>query len=466
MFRKFLLTGLPLILNTMFPNSDGLSLAVSLLASMLGMAAYAAASPFADQQDTLLMLPSQMQTTITMVAGMLMKFVDGNPVGQWCIALLIILTFTPIFLFGVYLLWNPDYDVAAVLSGEMVVKILGPFLDRAEKMAETSMGKVVEKSDGKAQALASKTTGAGSEKMKAEAKKAKLKAVQRAIQLIMNPNFDVVDDIGRIGSENAELVMKIVHTVKPLVESGSPDMEDITEMVEALFEVCSGAAAKHSSRIVEMMAVKGLALAGVKKGHAIEKAVREAVKMIDSPESKFGSFEDFYDAIVPVLQGDVSEEEMMTLLESLGIDPLTVAQALLPALFRKSLALAGISKATIATIGERLDKAVSTWTEDSFEDAKAVIADCLDGNISQDNLENLLVLAGMTKVEAASMATTHMLRLVLVMVLPGRESKPMVARVVNKVKQTLEAVDGTDPALLSNIQRLCIACTNDETRWV
>jgi hypothetical protein len=60
-----LLTGLPLILNTLFPNSDQLALAVGLLASMLGMAAYAAASPFADEQDTLLMLPAQMQTTIT-----------------------------------------------------------------------------------------------------------------------------------------------------------------------------------------------------------------------------------------------------------------------------------------------------------------------------------------------------------------------------------------------------------------
>jgi hypothetical protein len=70
------------------------ALAVGLLASMLGMAAYAVATPFADQQDSLLMLPAQMQTTITMVAGMMMKFVDSDPVGQWCIALLIILTFT------------------------------------------------------------------------------------------------------------------------------------------------------------------------------------------------------------------------------------------------------------------------------------------------------------------------------------------------------------------------------------
>ena len=47
---------------------------------------------------------------------------------------------------------------------------------------------------------------------------------------------------------------------------GGPDMEDIAGTVETLFEVCSGEAAKHSSLIAEMMAVKGLALAGVKKG--------------------------------------------------------------------------------------------------------------------------------------------------------------------------------------------------------
>jgi hypothetical protein len=286
------------------------------------------------------------------------------------------------------------------------------------------------------------------------------------LQLIMNPNLDPVEDIKRLGGERAELVMGVVDVLKPLVETGSPDMEDVAEMVEGLFEVCSGGEAKHNSRIVEMMAVKGLALAGVKKGHAIEKAVREAVKKIGSPASKFGSFGDFYDAIVPVIHGDVSEEEMMTLFESLGIDKLTVAQALLPALFRKSLALAGIAADAIATTGERFDKAVGSWAEDTFEDAKAAIADCLDGDITQEDLEGLLALAGITKVEAACMAAAHMLRPALVMVLPGRESKEMVARVMSKVKHVLEAADAADPVFLDDIKRLCTECTNDETRWV
>ena len=97
-------------------------------------------------------------------------------------------------------------------------------------------------------------------------------------------------------------------------------------------------------------------------------------------------------------------------------------QALLPALFRKSLALAGIAAGTIATTGERFDKVIGSWTEDTFEDAKAAIADCLDGDITQEDLESLLALAGITKVEAACMAAAHMLRPALVMVLPGRES--------------------------------------------
>ena len=486
MFRKFLLTGLPLILNSQFPNSaDDLSLATGLLASMLGMAAYAAAAPFADTQDSLLMLPAQMQATIMLVAGILINSVGDDPVGQWCIALLIVLTFIPILLFGVYLLWDPDCDVAAVLSGDLVAKILGPFLDR-EKVADTAMAKVVEKGaiqlrdqaekgTSKAYALVSKAKEAGADQaaaeviakpreMKADAKKTKLKAVQLAIQLIMNPNLDPVEDIKRLGGERAELVMKIVDVLKPLVETGSPDMEDVAEMAEGLFEVCSGGAAKHSGRIVEMIAIKGLALAGVKKGHAIEKAVREAVQKIGSPASKFGSFGDFYDAIEPVIHGDVSEEEMVTLFESLGIDKLTVAQALLPALFRKSLALAGIAAGTIATTGERFDKAVGSWTEDTFEDAKAAIADCLDGDITQEDLEGLLALAGITKVEAACMAAAHMLRPALVMVLPGRESKEMVARVMDKVKHVLEATDAPDPVFLDDIKRLCMECTSDDTR--
>ena len=205
MFRKFLLTGLPLILNIQFPNSaDDLSLATGLLASMLGMAAYAVAAPFADQQDSLLMLPAQMQATIMLVAGILMNSVGDDPVGQWCIALLIILTFIPILLFGVYLLWDPDYDVAAVLSGDLVARILGPFLDRVEKVADTAMAKVekgatqlldqAEKAASKAHALASQDNEMGADQaaaevitktkeMKAGAKKAKLKAVQLAIQV-------------------------------------------------------------------------------------------------------------------------------------------------------------------------------------------------------------------------------------------------------------------------------------------
>jgi hypothetical protein len=56
-----MLTGLPLILNSMFPDAQQLSLGVGLLASMLGMAAYASCSPFADRQDSMLTLPAQMQ---------------------------------------------------------------------------------------------------------------------------------------------------------------------------------------------------------------------------------------------------------------------------------------------------------------------------------------------------------------------------------------------------------------------
>ena len=35
---------------------------------------------------------------------------------------------------------------------------------------------------------------------------------------------------------------------------------------------------------------------------------------------------------------------------------------------------------------------------------------------------------------------------------------------VSKVKQAFESVDVKDPALLDDIRRLCIACTNDDTR--
>jgi hypothetical protein len=64
------------------------------------------------------------------------------------------------------------------------------------------------------------------------------------------------------------------------------------------------------------------------------------------------------------------------------------------------------------------------------------------------------------------MAAAHMLRPALVMVLPGRESKEMVARVMSKVKHVLEAADAADPVFLDDIKRLCTECTNDETRWV
>jgi hypothetical protein len=476
MFRKFLLTGLPLILNSLFPNSDELSLAIGLLASMLGMAAYAAASPFADNQDSLLMLPAQMQVTLVMVCGMLMNFVDGDPVGQALIAMVIILSCLPILAFGCYLIWNPDFDAMAYVSGGAVTKILGPFLDRAERVADKAIAKVekgatkvLDKAEKGASALALSSEEADSvqqarKKVKDDAKQAKLRAVQLAIELIMNPNLDPLEDIRRLGGESAELVMKIVNRVKPLVEAGSPSVEDIAEMVESLFEVCSGTAAKHSSRIVEMMAVKGLRLAGVVRGHAIEEAVRGAVGQIGKPGSAFESFGEFYDAMLPVVQGAVSEEEVMQLFELLGIDKLVVAQALLPALFRKSLALAGIPKDVVASMGERIDKAAGSWTPVVFEDAKRAIGDCLDGDITLGDLENLLALAGMSKEEAYAMAATHMLQRAMVMVLPGRESKAMVTRVVAKIRDTLQATGATDPGFVAKVKALLMESTEMETR--
>jgi hypothetical protein len=73
-----MLTGMPLILNSMLPDANSLALGVGLLASMLGMAAYAACSPFADRQDSLLTLPAQMQVTVTMVSGARVRCSPGQ----------------------------------------------------------------------------------------------------------------------------------------------------------------------------------------------------------------------------------------------------------------------------------------------------------------------------------------------------------------------------------------------------
>jgi hypothetical protein len=169
--------------------------------------------------------------------------------------------------------------------------------------------------------------------------------------------------------------------------------------------------------------------------------------------------------MLPVIRGDVSEEEVVQLVGSLGIDVLLVDQALLPALFRKSLGLAGFPKRTIASLGQRLDKVIGSWPKDALEHAKGAITDCLDGDITERDLANLLLLTGMPKPEAETTAATHKLQQALVVVLPGPRSRALVTRVVGKVKAALEAAaDVADPESVAKVKELLAECNDDETR--
>ena len=254
MLRKFLLTGLPLILNTLVPDSSELSVAVGLLASMIGMVSYAAASPFTDEQDTMLMVLAQIQVTFTMICGLLMEMVHGNPVGELAISLVIIVSFLATLGFGAYLCYNPDCHVASYIAGTAIVRVLGPHLGAAAEMTPAE-------------------------------KTEKMRQCQVAVQLVLNPNYDMTSaDAKRLAGEESEFVLKIVNVVRPLIETGSIDSDDIVDLVEELFQVCSGISAKCSRRIVGAMASKALALAGMAKGnagfHAIEVAVGRAVDRI------------------------------------------------------------------------------------------------------------------------------------------------------------------------------------------
>jgi hypothetical protein len=417
MFRKFLLTGLPLILNSLFPNSSQLSLAVGLLASMLGMITYAAASPFADQQDSLLMLPAQMQVTLTMVCGMLMTFAAGDPASEMVISLLVILTFAPVMVFGFYLLWNPDFDLASYLTGSLVVKFLQPFLGENRKQSA--------------------------------------EAVQLAVELVMNPNLDAHDDIVRLGGGDAELVLDIVEVVQPVVEVGSPDQDDITGMVEDLLAICSrsanSVAAKHSGPFVEKMALTALALAGVSLDHPIVKQVKSKLGLIED-------FSDLYDAIKPIAMahGDIfSIGGIMDVLESLGLSPQVVAQALLPALCHKALLLAGVTPKEASKWQQEIGTLdIPNWDQSRIDEAKSTISDCLDGDITEEDFKMLLQVSGATKERAVVMAEMRALRLAFEAVLPGHDSRAMVNR-------ALANVDVGGPVTQLGLRRACI---NENTR--
>ena len=137
LLRKFLLTGLPLILNSVFPNAATLSLAVGLLASILSMGVYSVLSPYADQQDSYLMLPAQLQATITMICGMLMKYAAGDWVAELVISLIVILSFLPIIALGLYLLWDPFQKPVCRVLSNLRYKVYATHIFQRHKFFDT-----------------------------------------------------------------------------------------------------------------------------------------------------------------------------------------------------------------------------------------------------------------------------------------------------------------------------------------
>jgi hypothetical protein len=425
----------------MFPHSASLSFAVGLLASILGMAVYSTASPFADDQDSWLMLPAQLQVTITLICGMLMEIAEGNQLAELAISLFIILSFLPVMALGFYLLWDPDFDVVSYFAGATVSKLLAPFLTHLPQ----SKGSVRNPD---------KTS-----------QKDIRHAVKLAVELVMNPNLDATEDIKRLaGPKHGELVAVLVQTVRPLVETGTPDAEDVLGMLEALLEACSGEMARCSGPVVEMVAIKALALTGVPNTHPVVNQVRRAVKKIGSPGSKFRSLSDCYEVILPVIQGDVSEEEVMHILEEFGLSRQTVAQALLPPLCGKALSLAGIDAPNAHSALKRVATDMASWNETQFASVGAAVADCFDGDISQGNLEQLLSVIGVDQQEAVAMAAAQVLRKALASAMPGRGAKGVIKRVMLKVTDALARTAADSALSYDDVCRLCVACADERHR--
>jgi hypothetical protein len=229
------------------------------------------------------------------------------------------------------------------------------------------------------------------------------------------------------------------------------------------------------------MAKDAMALCGVsdkKIVRAMVKAIRAVGNRADGEEvspTGFNELGDFYDALLPVLHGDVAEDDVMEVMEVLGVPPFAIAESLLPALFRKMLTTIQMEDGMAAKLHRRVERAVKgkagyAKDADAVSSARRMLSACMAGDCTQGDLENLLVqVARMSKPEADSIAATHVLKRALADVLAEEGSTPILDRVIARCKPALRWDGKGKPCggeFKDDVKRICYEVTDERTRQV
>jgi hypothetical protein len=100
-----------------------------------------------------------------------------------------------------------------------------------------------------------------------------------------------------------------------------------------------------------------------------------------------------------------------------------------------------------------------------LEEVQHALADCLDGDITQGDIEHLLsFVVGMSVAKAGMEAGIHTLKRALGAVLNGqKDCNAMVTRVASKVRAVL-APGAADLKFIEEVKRLCLGCADADTR--
>jgi hypothetical protein len=122
MARKFLMTGMPILLNLAFGNSEYLTVAYGMLVTTLTTMVHALGDPYLNKVDALLLLPGQFEVFLSLVAGMIKKLSKGDSTDAG-ISGLILGTGVPIALMMTYSCIWPDHADKMLARGRRKVTV-------------------------------------------------------------------------------------------------------------------------------------------------------------------------------------------------------------------------------------------------------------------------------------------------------------------------------------------------------
>jgi GTPase SAR1 family protein len=333
MFRKLMLTSFPLY-TRQYTSGSGFEIFYGLITMVLSLVMLVSNSPFRNETDQQLMLPSQLQSMLSLSAGVVANATDESPWLEMLFAVLIISSASILLALLLYRLYSPSrfdrwVEKRTVQAHDHLYAKILPFLTNKGGFYESEVRLIADEVVSPGELLhgfavlmeqdaddvdvtevfellfAAISREGRKLLMGMIVDRASLRLSQRGVHIISEDARDIAQKFLSVASDEDRLG-KVVRALRPMMEGEMVDYEKMSNGVFEELDMTQAQAAIKMLRLVSPWAVRRARTLGVPT--SVLDQLAEALSRVKEETAKL-----VYDAALPLFHGKVNQHQIIEL---------------------------------------------------------------------------------------------------------------------------------------------------------